>query len=1254
MPAGIEKDFTGVDVSRDIFDRAIQQARKTLLLDTFPRFEDSDVGRQLKKELGAETAAPSQPADEPSPAAAAGSLASPADVPLSLSTPRGSQPKRRGSSSSSSAKVAPMVHEEPAVNLAASITAHGVRTPDQLMHPSRYRSRYAPDLQRFAPSDSLCSWWGLRCITTAPPPLSSLDYRLAVHRSARTVWATHVAAWLILLASLGDAALLTFATGLRVSQLLDFTLSDWRLALLPQTILVGSSLLSLLLTTRCMCLRTSTLMSNPAYLEILCSALFAAPPLVASYFLVAFEHNPPTLPLGDSYVHARALAYLATYAAAALSALQQAALAVATAGMLLGSAIAVAFTMWYARGGATSAEDSGAWPPDTWAAPFFHSLCLLACFCVGGRLAYVREQWLAHEALLRDEMARGAQHATRLLAELHTPFPRVSAFQDERGLKHLETAAAPLSAREADRARADAANRAALHPQLGMAGGKSVVDSADRESEGAVVEEAARAASMAIFTAGPEVADKVEHVGIVCCRVHGCDSGSTRAGSIAEACEAMLALCEATAAKASGGWVCVESRGPMMILACGLYPPSPQAASPPTPTDGEPPAGGEAASPVDESADAEAAALSCALGIQIVQAAAAARSSADAADAWANLGTSSLLPTSGHIEAQVSVGVGVGTCLGGMLRFSSGAPRHVLLGEAVEAARTSAMHRQPGLVYTDGRTHRLVSGEAARASLLLHLGSSGGDVGGGDVGGGDVGGGALYAPPAASVEWKQTASPLPEAMEEGEQPIWATGHDFLPSALSSTLSDALADASQPVADPMEVISAAAERRKQAFRDGKYETGISVDGAGTLSMAASASAARGGSGDGAQTRWAPARPMPAALQQKFAELTQNGHLRGAAELVARWEASEAAAEAEEVLQKGREAEGLAAAPAPAQRLASPPPSPPEGAGGEVSITVPPDLSLTDEAAASTPDQGVSRDNDEDEESPEDEKARELAQLARRQRSAGSALRDAVLTSGRLDGRFAHAPWERTYMAWKGEEERRAASKSGKGLLCVLLLWGAYEALLIATLPVGANIVWFPGIYALLAFCAFALALAFATLADVDRAWRRLTASSLARPLCVAFYVGVVALVAEALLQRNSGDFLRATPLFALLVPLGAYGNALPPTWAWPTTLACYALLQSAMWVLAYSHTVASMRNGYPALLLAESALFIAVISVLACWQCRVATEQQRLSFVLAQSACRQEGRASTILRTALPAQLVWPTRPAGQPGPSWLL
>ena len=268
-----------------------------------------------------------------------------------------------------------------------------------------------------------------------------------------------------------------------------------------------------------------------------------------------------------------------------------------------------------------------------------------------------------------------------------------------------------------------------------------------------------------------------------------------------------------------------------------------------------------------------------------------------------------------------------------------------------------------------------------------------------------------------------------------------------------------------------------------------------------------------------------------------------------------------------------------------------------------------------------------------------RARELAKQARQQRSAGSALRKAVLTAGRFDDRFAHAPSERTYMAWKGEEERRAASQSGKGLLCILLLWGVYEALLIALLPTDANAIWFPGKYALLAFCAFALALAFATLADIDRAWRRLTASSLARPLCLVFYVGVIALVAEALLQRNSGEFLKATPLFALLVPLCAYGNVLPPMWAWPCTLACYALLQSASFGLSYSHTRSAMRNGHPELLLAESALFVAVISVLACWQCRVATEQQRLGFILALSVCQQERRTSTILGTALPMQLI---------------
>ena len=57
------------------------------------------------------------------------------------------------------------------------------------------------------------------------------------------------------------------------------------------------------------------------------------------------------------------------------------------------------------------------------------------------------------------------------------------------------------------------------------------------------------------------LAGKLENVAVVCCRVHGCDSGAARALALAAAIETHLGACTRAAAAAQG-WCLYESRGP--------------------------------------------------------------------------------------------------------------------------------------------------------------------------------------------------------------------------------------------------------------------------------------------------------------------------------------------------------------------------------------------------------------------------------------------------------------------------------------------------------------------------------------------------------------------------------------------------------------------------------------------------------------------------------------------------------------------
>ena len=423
LPSGIERDFTEEDVHRGMFDQAMQQARKTLHLDTFPRFEETDPARKLRRSLLPDEGSA---VIEPAPNAPAPIVPAPA-LPAAESPAPIEQKEKPWKHRPRGARVSPWTMNEPAINLAARMHLNGVRKPENLMQPMHFKSIYAPGLRHFPPALPPC--WRLGCPSTSPSLPGTLRYRHAVHRAACTVWDTHTAMWLVLLACLADALLLVLLSrgpgwgSSRWAELVSLTLDDRRRALLPHVIVIGSAMLALPLTyfgqsrvsdeeapSRQFYLQAFK--NNPTYMELGCAVFIAVPALVASYVLVISGQPQALLSGGDAHSDARSVGILAFAAVVAFACLQEAALAIGTAGALLSVAIAEEFTLWYVRGGVSKEG------VDSWATPVFHSLCLLACLGVGGRIAYVRELWLRHAVVLGDEWTRGARHAKRLLAEL--------------------------------------------------------------------------------------------------------------------------------------------------------------------------------------------------------------------------------------------------------------------------------------------------------------------------------------------------------------------------------------------------------------------------------------------------------------------------------------------------------------------------------------------------------------------------------------------------------------------------------------------------------------------------------------------------------------------------------------------------------------------------------------------------------------------------------------------------------------------
>ena len=132
--------------------------------------------------------------------------------------------------------------------------------------------------------------------------------------------------------------------------------------------------------------------------------------------------------------------------------------------------------------------------------------------------------------------------------------------------------------------------------------------------------------------------------------------------------------------------------------------------------------------------------------------------------------------------------------------------------------------------------------------------------------------------------------------------------------------------------------------------------------------------------------------------------------------------------------------------------------------------------------------------------------------------------------------------------------------------------------------------------------------------------------------------MTALWAEAMILRHPSALWHASPVLALLVPLGGYSGALPPIWAHCTVFACLGVLEAAAFVLAASHQ-AELYPLHAELTHASVGLLAAWLGLLACWQGSAIHAQQRLVHVLAMMVHRQEERTAAILRTVLPAPLI---------------
>ena len=138
LPAGIEKDFMGVATQRGMFDRAMQQARKTLYLDTFPRFEETDEAQALMKLLlGADGGSPPPP--PPPPPAPPPPLAPP---PAARPSPDAAQQERAA-------------QERAAQGRAAHAEQEHAATKVQAMQRGRLARRQAADAASAAASEAV-------------------------------------------------------------------------------------------------------------------------------------------------------------------------------------------------------------------------------------------------------------------------------------------------------------------------------------------------------------------------------------------------------------------------------------------------------------------------------------------------------------------------------------------------------------------------------------------------------------------------------------------------------------------------------------------------------------------------------------------------------------------------------------------------------------------------------------------------------------------------------------------------------------------------------------------------------------------------------------------------------------------------------------------------------------------------------------------------------------------------------------------
>ena len=106
-----------------------------------------------------------------------------------------------------------------------------------------------------------------------------------MRRAARTLLATHRAAYALSLVGILDAAITLLLSEVGVSRLGELSGDEWRRAIDSPLVLTAAGLIAIIITIPLRMLKSARIASSPAFLEVLCAAVLSLPPAAASYSL---------------------------------------------------------------------------------------------------------------------------------------------------------------------------------------------------------------------------------------------------------------------------------------------------------------------------------------------------------------------------------------------------------------------------------------------------------------------------------------------------------------------------------------------------------------------------------------------------------------------------------------------------------------------------------------------------------------------------------------------------------------------------------------------------------------------------------------------------------------------------------------------------------------------------------------------------------------------------------------------------------